>query len=150
MKSVLSKSKQTIFDKETSTALKLCGARQGQENRPAGTSWLMGQGLCGPPQAKGGAGLLRGESYQVFMETSMEPPVKLLVPGMNRWLHEAPGEPSQHWLPTWLDLFLPEEREQDKGRTEGGQRREHWWRSRWAKFGPVCPFNKLCALVSMV
>lgn len=43
------------------------------------------------PQAKRGAGLLRGpgESYKVFMGTSMEPPVKLLVPGMNKWLQST-------------------------------------------------------------
>lgn len=90
----------TIIDKATSThthewtSLKLCGARHEPESRPTGRRAQLVEGpgqdmayvlLHKHPRAKRGAGLLRGpgESYQVFMGTSMEPPVKLLVPGMN-------------------------------------------------------------------
>lgn len=50
--------------------------------------------------------------------------------------HKALGQPSQHWLPTWLDLFLPEE-DKTKGELKEASkaekralRGERWWRSR--------------------
>lgn len=91
------------------------------------------------PQAKGGAELLcgPGQSYQVFMATSMEPPVKLLVPGMNKWLQSAVIKLlgnllSTSCLPDWTFSC------QEKERTEGGEGRGQWWRSgcrRWSGEG---------------